>query len=446
TAGSTTSAPTSIAGTQAATSAVASQASTSLAVTQTATSTASSPVATSAIAAPAVAPASISLSTWELLPLPAGVATTKEVAAFQVANPTIKVNVIATPNSPLDASLTKVQAMMASGTPPDVTLMRPNYVATLYTARSIQTIDPFLAREKTLSRASYFKGALARLIFANQLYGLPSDYWFTVLYYNRDIFQAQGVTPPDGTWTWDAFLSAATKLTTVSGGSTRYGTITPPWQIRVRDNGGDELDAKQTTCLLDQGPAIDGIQWIADLGLKQHVVPTAKESAALSDQNRFTTGNLAMFPQGNYFQGIAATSARFHWDLAPLPTGPVGRRPLAGGSNFLMPTGVKTPDASWLLMKFMGGPEGGTFRGQDAGLFPSMPALAKPEIIPAFSADQISRILATGQDAIPLPFVPQYAQMDKIISAGLAPVWAGQSTAKEATAKLVPQVNALLQS
>jgi ABC-type glycerol-3-phosphate transport system substrate-binding protein len=141
----------------------------------------------------------------------------------------------------------------------------------------------------------------------------------------------------------------------------------------------------------------------------------------------------------------ATASATFHWDLAPLPKGIVGRKPLAGGSNFLLPTGVKNPDASWLLMKYMGGPDGATFHGQDAGLFPSMPALAKPEIIPEFSATQISNILASGQDAIPLPFVAKYAQMDQLITAGLAPVWLGQSTAKEATAKLVPQVNALLQ-
>lgn len=122
--------------------------------------------------------------------MPAGVATSKEVAAFQVANPSIKVTIDAVPNSPKDGSLTKVQAMMASGAPPDVTLMRPDYVATLYAAKSIQTIDPFMAREKTLSRASYFTWAIARLIFANQLFGLPSDYWFTVLYYNDDTFQA----------------------------------------------------------------------------------------------------------------------------------------------------------------------------------------------------------------------------------------------------------------
>ena len=324
--------------------------------------------------------------------------------------------------------------------------MRPDYVATFYAAKSIQPIDPFMAREKTLSRASYFKGALDRLIFANQLYGLPSDYWFTVLYYNRDAFHAQGVTPPDETWTWDTFLSAAEKLTTGTGATTRYGTSAPDWQIRVRDNGGSLLDAKQTTCLLDQGPAIDGIQWTADLTLKQHVVPTAAEIKAQNVQARFVAGNLAMYPQGNYFQGIATTSAKFHWDLAPLPKGMAGRKPLAGGANFLLPAGVKNPDASWLLIKFMGGPDGATFRGQDAGLFPSMPSLAKPEIIPEFSATQISNILASGQDALPLPFVAKYDQMDQLITAGLAPVWQGQSTAKEATAKLVPQVNALLQS
>jgi multiple sugar transport system substrate-binding protein len=254
------------------------------------------------------------------------------------------------------------------------------------------------------------------------------------------------VAAPDTSWTWPTFLEAVQKLTTGTGAARRYGTARPDWQTRVRDNGGHLLDTKRTSCLLDQAPAVDGIQWTADLRVKWQVVPTDADLKQQSAQERFLAGNLAIYPLGNYFQGIPITAkVKFQWDLAPLPTGTIGRRPLSGGANFCLPTGVKSPDASWRFLKYMGGPEGATFRGKDAGLFPPLPALATPEVIPTFTAAQIKSILDSGQDAYPLPFIPKYDQMDKIISAGLAPVWAGTATAREATAKIVPQVNALLQ-
>lgn len=393
----------------------------------------------------AVGPAHLVFTTWGVHPLPEGVATEKAVAAFQAATSGITVT-IEPVTGPLDAILVKVQSMLAAGTPPDVTLMRPHFIAALHAARALQSIDPYLTREKTLSRDSYFKGALARLIFDNRLYGLPSDYWFTVLYYNHDIFESEGVSLPAASWTWDSFLAAARRLTAGSAPEKRYGAEWPAWQSRVRDNGGEILDAQEKTCLLDQGPAVEAIQWTADLRLRHQVVPTAEEIAAQNAQDRFLAGRLGMFPQGNWFQGVVALRASFRWDLAPLPQGRVGRRPLAGGANFCMPVGVKSPEASWLFIKFMGGPEGATIRGKEAGLFPPMPAIARPEIIPMFSAAQITRILDSGQDARPLPFVPKYAEMDRLINQELAPVWRGDATAKEATAKLVPLVNQLLQS
>jgi multiple sugar transport system substrate-binding protein len=209
--------------------------------------------------AAAVPPANRIFTTWGVQPLPEGIATDKSVQTFQAANPTVKVQVEAVPNSPIDAILTKVQSMLAAGTPPDVTLMRPNYIAALYAGKGLTSLDKYLAREKGLNRDSYFKGALARLTFDNALYGLPSDYWFAVLYYNRDLFQAAGLPLPDANWTWDNYLDAAKKLTADTGTDKRYGAQWPDWQTRVRDNGVDILDAKETTCLLDQVPAVDAI-------------------------------------------------------------------------------------------------------------------------------------------------------------------------------------------
>jgi ABC-type glycerol-3-phosphate transport system substrate-binding protein len=76
--------------------------------------------------------------------------------------------------------------------------------------------------------------------------------------------------------------------------------------MRVWDNGGAILDAKGTTCLLDQGPATDGIQWTADLRLKQQVAPAPADLQGVTVNDAFINGRLAMYPVGVFYQGTAS--------------------------------------------------------------------------------------------------------------------------------------------
>ncbi len=57
----------------------------------------------------------------------------------------------------------------------------------------------------------------------NALYGLPFTVNFRVLNYNRDAFDAAGISYPDRNWTLEDLMAAAQQLTSGSGDEKRYG-------------------------------------------------------------------------------------------------------------------------------------------------------------------------------------------------------------------------------
>lgn len=58
------------------------------------------------------------------------------------------------------------------------------------------------------------------------IYALPKDVSAFPIFYNVDLFEAAGVTPPtaEDPWDWNDFLEAAKKLTTGEGDNKIYGT------------------------------------------------------------------------------------------------------------------------------------------------------------------------------------------------------------------------------
>ena len=51
--------------------------------------------------------------------------------------------------------------------------------------------------------------------FEGSVYGFPRDIGLEVLYYNKDHFDAAGLSYPDDSWTWDDLLAAAETLTEI---------------------------------------------------------------------------------------------------------------------------------------------------------------------------------------------------------------------------------------
>ena len=164
-----------------------------------------------------------------------------------------------------------------------------------------------------------------------------------LLYYNKDMFDKAGVPYPpasaDKAWTWDEFVATAKKLTFDTNGRTpndagfnrnqirQYGAMveTLTWQLEVwaLSNGGGFYNANGTQVIIDQDAAIEAIQKVADLNLKDNVAPL---SPGLSDdgiQRSIIAGTVAMATGGQWNVGTCLATARdqegLNYGVAVLP-------------------------------------------------------------------------------------------------------------------------------
>jgi multiple sugar transport system substrate-binding protein len=164
-----------------------------------------------------------------------------------------------------------------------------------------------------------------------------------VLFYNKKMFDDAGVEYPptsaDNAWTWDEFVEAAKKLTLDSNGKTpndsgfdannivQYGCMVEnlTWQLEVwaLSNGGGFYNEDGSEVTIGDAAAVEAIQKVADLHLKDKVAPL---SAGLTDdgvQRSLIAGTVAMTTNGTWNVGTSLASARddegLDYGIAVLP-------------------------------------------------------------------------------------------------------------------------------
>jgi multiple sugar transport system substrate-binding protein len=156
------------------------------------------------------------------------------------------------------------------------------------------------------------------------------------VYFNRALFQKQGLKTPDqyekdGAWTFDTYLDVSRKLTTGTGDSKVYGGFWPNNTLDIQAGflwsfGGDMWDKTLQNMLLDSKESLDAIQFQADLTAKYGVSPTADERKLLPGGNG---GTLAAERAPTEILMTTAlgmlTNPTFPKGMAPMPKGRAGR-------------------------------------------------------------------------------------------------------------------------
>lgn len=150
-----------------------------------------------------------------------------------------------------------------------------------------------------------------------------ADAW--VLFYNKDLFKKAGVDDPDGSWTWDDYSTAATKLATALKSSSIYGTYQHSWQSTVQGfalaqtSGADLLTGK-----------FEYLKPYYDRALKLQTEGAQIDFGSVSTnklqyQSQFGTQKAAMMPMGTWFvatllaQQKSGDAQKFEWGIAPIP-------------------------------------------------------------------------------------------------------------------------------
>ncbi len=252
----------------------------------------------------------------------------KMIDAFEVKYPNVKVDYITVADNEFD---TKLQAMIGAGTAPDVFYCNIDKMMKYASTGNLYNLTDYVANNDIFDADNVWPCLLDLYKYDGKtqgqgdIYALPKDVSVFPIFYNVDMFEAAGITPPtiDDPWDWNDYLAAAQKLTTGEGDSKVYGSGAYSIESAVWSNGGEWVDQETLSKVeIDQPEFYEALQWCADLRNVYHVAPTQAESDSLGDYDRFKQGKLAMVGAGTWSLNDLWTNTNFKWDVMNWPVSP----------------------------------------------------------------------------------------------------------------------------
>jgi raffinose/stachyose/melibiose transport system substrate-binding protein len=239
-----------------------------------------------------------------------GLAEQTVIDNFMKENPDIKIEVESLAEEPFK---NKLKAYMASNEPIDVTMVHGGAeLATLVKAGYVKEINPTEYEGETYN---FLPGVYKSFTFDDKLYGLPRNSDYEVIYYNRKLFEDNGVKVPT---TFDELLEATKSfreknIIPMSINGKDLWSFSGLYQFIVQRYSGDQnliLDAVSNDIkFTDDESFLKAAEYMAELrdeGLFQDGFMTADYGAS---QNLFTQGRAAMWFMGSWEAGMATNES-----------------------------------------------------------------------------------------------------------------------------------------
>jgi multiple sugar transport system substrate-binding protein len=281
------------------------------------------------------------------------------LAEFERRNPNIHVKYILAPNFE-----DKLRTMMAGDIPPDVFYMPVESFPIYVSKNTLLDMDPYI-RDSRFDTGDFFPQLLSAFKYKGRIYGLPKDFSTQVLYFNKDLFDRDGVAYPTNDWTWADMLAAAKKLTHDFDGDGRIDQFgvqylggTRPTYAFFRQAGARMFTPDMQRFALNSPDALRAFQFLYDLDYKYRVALTTSAAAGRDAQAEFSNGRLAMFlGYGRWLVPRFREMNKFRWDVTTMPH-EKNRGCIIFTVEYSIAAKTKHPKESWELVKFLTGPAG----------------------------------------------------------------------------------------
>jgi multiple sugar transport system substrate-binding protein len=266
---------------------------------------------------------------------------------------------------------TKVLTNMAAGTAPDVMSSWPPIINTWAEKKQLLDIQPLVDVDIPNAKDIFLKTGWEQCWDPiNQIrMGTITDVDVTSVYYNKQAFEEAGVALPTKDWTTDGYIDAATKLTKKdgSGNVTRWGgQLRPDFALgyfyyvmafggKVRD------DDSMMTCLLDQEPALQALEWIRKGMWDLNCFAQNNQVSATGIPNTWTgvlPAGILAFAERSADQFFALSDAlpENSWNISHVPKGPKDQASMGAPDIWCIYKGVAdrgNQDAVWQFLKWM---------------------------------------------------------------------------------------------
>jgi multiple sugar transport system substrate-binding protein len=274
----------------------------------------------------------------------------------------IKVEVTVIPESEYSS---KLNQMVSTGdNSADIYVIWENDIANFAKAKGIIPMDDYL-KNSTVKTGDFIDAVSALSAGLGGTYGLPWCAATELLFYNKDMFDAAGISYPDNNWSYEDYKSAAEKLTqkAADGTTKQYGCTLPntqTWWAGIGGAGDQVYDPAKGQMVIGDG-AVSFVSDVAAMA-KSGVMPEPSSDTA----DLFASGKAAMSWQGSWNIGTYGSSLPFQWDIATIPTDKVKYNTLHTGF-YSINSKSKNQDAAFKVIEYLMGEEGQTINSKSSG-------------------------------------------------------------------------------
>lgn len=378
----------------------------------------------------------------------------RQAQLFTERFPEIKVEVV-----PDGESLDKIQTTIAAGAALDLVAQNTTRFSALAALGAVLPLDALIQRDRYDLR-DFLPLPLETWHWRGKRWGLPNSVSMNTPFLNLTLTEEAGARRPPDTWTdrswdWNAFLEFCRKTTRREGErTTQWGYAAPQTDFRqymawVWSNGGDFFDKDLTRVTLGEPPAVEGLQFHADLATRHRVMPTPAELAELGGTNpAFQRGQVAIGIASNSLIANNRLVPGLRWTLTAIPRGAKGAYLGGSGSVWLVLAPGRYHDETWELLKTVAGAESQRLAAVEGHFMsPRRAVMRDPAVIsPAAAPGADTRVLIEGlETALHIePLLLQGAEIYGIVDEELKPVWAGERAVRDATTIIKSRVDPLL--
>jgi multiple sugar transport system substrate-binding protein len=356
---------------------------------------------------------------------------------------------------------TDLATKIGSGNAPDLFQLDaskriPQYVS----LGALAPLDTFEKQQKMDMNAIYWPQCVNELTYKGHLYGLPRTCSNqSLLFYNKEMFQARGVAFPTNNWTYSDLAAAAQKLSGTYAvphdqtSQLRFGMAFNTDDFRTEqfmwDWGGDWLNSNLSQCTMTSSASRAGLQFLHDLAYKYHGMPTSSQASGLPDYfSGFQKERYAMAFMGPWALDYAfgkkpggKPQINFQWGAVLTPKGPVSRQAVMASTGLVIYKNSHHKSAAFWLARFDSEGIGAVVTGAYGVDMPGATALWKyPAIVSEYGKPLLATIRQSNQTGRYPKLVPQYDKFWSVINADLQPFWQDQATVQQVTQKACADV------
>jgi len=250
----------------------------------------------------------------------------------------------------------KLQLLFITGKAGDIIMMDDEYFPTYGVRGYLEDLRPYIMRESDdIERGlaaelrymetpedqrdpdfkrEYMPTAMQSFNYRGFQGGLPWDGNINLMFYNKDLFDQEGVPYPSKDWTWEDLRALAKRFTKDLDGDglidqfgTNMGFDMLGLEPIIWSYGGDLLNADRTRCTIQEPPAMAACQLIYDMKMTDKSIAWTGQLSGFSAEVQLLTGRVAIVPSMSYMiPALNRVQDAMRWGMAHMPRGPNGER------------------------------------------------------------------------------------------------------------------------